>query len=495
MATNHAAETARIHARLTHPVIDSDGHWIEFEPAALDYLRQVGGERIVERYQAVANQFGNKKWSQQSPIERRERRMLQPGWWGVPTKNTRDRATAMLPKLLYERMGELGLDFAVLYPTSGALFAPFLRDEEVRRAACRAFNMYTADQFRGLGDRLTPAAVIPMHTPQEAVEELEFVVKTLGTKAAMFASLLRRPVPAVAKENPQASRYALWHDTLGLDSAHDYDPVWAKCLELGIPPTFHSASSGIGLRTSISNFVYNHIGHFGAAGEAVCKALFIGGVTRRFPKLKFAFLEGGVGWACSLYSDLIGHWKKRNPAALEAVNPANLNHEMLVELVQRYGSQSYVDKLEQLPSAVGRGLPSDNAERLDDFGACDIKRPEDIRDLFVPNFYFGCESDDPITSWAFRRQVNPFGAKLNTLFGSDIGHFDVPDMTEVLVEAYEGVEDGLITEGDFRDFVFANPVRFWTAVNPNFFTGTAVETQVQKYLAEAGQPTDAAAAL
>ncbi len=342
MARHRADHAARIRARLSHPVIDSDGHWIEFEPAALDYLRQVGGERIVERYQQVANQFGNKKWAQMSPAERRERRMLQPAWWGVPTKNTRDRATAMLPKLLYERLDELGLDFAVLYPTSGALFAPFLRDEEVRRAACRAFNMYTADQFRGLGDRLTPAAVIPMHTPQEAVEELEFVAKTLGFKAAMFASLQRRPVPAVAKANPEASRYAIWHDTLGLDSEHDYDPVWAKCVELGIPPTFHSASAGIGLRTSISNFVYNHIGHFAQAGEAVCKALFLGGVTRRFPRLKCAFLEGGVGWACSLYSDLIGHWKKRNPEALEAVNPATLDRELLVEMVRRYGPRSYM---------------------------------------------------------------------------------------------------------------------------------------------------------
>jgi predicted TIM-barrel fold metal-dependent hydrolase len=416
--------------------------------------------------------------------------MLQPGWWGVPTKNTRDRATAMLPKLLHERMGELGLDFAILYPTSGALFAPFLRDEEVRRAACRAFNLYTADQFQGLGDRLTPAAVIPMHTPQEAIEELEFVVKTLGIKAAMLASLQRRPIPAVAKATPEASRYALWHDTLGLDSEHDYDPVWAKCLELGIPPTFHSASSGIGLRSSISNFVYNHIGHFGAAGEAVCKALFIGGVTRRFPKLRFAFLEGGVGWACSLYSDLIGHWKKRNPEALEEVNPANLDRALLVELAQRYGSKALGDKLEQLEA--GLGVLTDKPAQLDDFAACGIKKPQDIRDLFVPNFYFGCEADDPVTSWAFKRHVNPYGARLNTLFGSDIGHFDVPDMTEVLVEAYEGVEDGIMTEDDFRDFVFANPARFWTAVNPDFFKGTAVESQVYKFLAENGEAAAAA---
>ena len=98
----------------------------------------------------------------------------------------------------------------------------------MRRAACRAFNMYTADQFKGLGDRLTPAAVAPMYTPQEAVEELEFVVKNLGAKAVMLGGLPRRPVPAVAKANPETSRYAVWHDTLGLDSAHDYDPVWAN---------------------------------------------------------------------------------------------------------------------------------------------------------------------------------------------------------------------------------------------------------------------------
>jgi hypothetical protein len=56
-------------------------------------------------------------------------------------------------------------------------------------------------------------------------------------------------------------------------------------------------------------------------------------------------------------------------------------------------------------------------------------------------------------------------------------------MTEVLPEAYEGVEHGIITESDFRDFVFGNAVRFWTDVNPNFFTGTVVESQVQKFLA------------
>ena len=142
-----------------------------------------------------------------------------------------------------------------------------------------------------------------------------------------------------------------------------------------------------------------------------------------------------------------------------------------------------VDKIDQVRDSIGRGLLTDKPDELDDFAACQIERPEDIRDLFVSNFYFGCEADDPANAWAFNQKVNPFGAKLNAVFGSDIGHFDVPNMTDVLGEAYEGVEDGVISEENFRDFVFANPIGLWTSMNPDFFKGTAVEGQVQKFLA------------
>jgi hypothetical protein len=274
---------------------------------------------------------------------------------------------------------------------------------------------------------------------------------------------------------------------IGLDSQHDYDPVWAKCQDLGVAPTFHSGSRGFGLRTSPTNFVYNHIGHFAAAGEAVCKALFMGGVTRRFPQLKFAFLEGGVGWACNLYADLIGHWKKRSLDALAATNPANLDRKLLVELAGRYGGPGMAEYLRKAGGEIdARSLTRPEApEQLDDFAACGIRRVEDIRDLFASSFYFGCEADDPINAWAFNRKFNPYGARLNALFGSDIGHFDVPDMGEVLPEAHELVEEGLITQDDFRDFVFGNAARFWTNGNPDFFKGTAVEKQVRETALEA----------
>jgi hypothetical protein len=42
----------------------------------------------------------------------------------------------------------------------------------------------------------------------------------------------------------------------------------------------------------------------------------------------------------------------------------------------------------------------------------------------------------------------------------------------------------LLDDGDFRDFTFANAVRFWGEVNPDFFKGTAVERQAAEVLAK-----------
>jgi predicted TIM-barrel fold metal-dependent hydrolase len=112
-----------------------------------------------------------------------------------------------------------------------------------------------------------------MHTPEEAIAELQHVKHQLGFKVVMLSSMIRRQIPAVAEEHLDAANIAAWYDVFGLDSEHDYDPVWAKCVELGFSPTFHSGGRGYGLRVSPSNFCYNHIGHFAVASEPVCKVL------------------------------------------------------------------------------------------------------------------------------------------------------------------------------------------------------------------------------
>src|SRR5262249_732777 len=156
------------------------------------------------------------------------------------------------------------------------------------------------------------------------------------------------------------------------------------------------------------------------AGGAVAKALFIGGVTRRFPRLKFAFLEGGVAWGCSLLAALISHWEKRNKESIQDLNPANLDREALAAFFQQYATEKMNKKFAEfeqimMKSGMGRAAP----EEVDDFAAAQIERKSDIRDLFVPKFFFGCESDDPTVTYAFSK-ANPFGAKLGAILSSDI---------------------------------------------------------------------------
>jgi predicted TIM-barrel fold metal-dependent hydrolase len=491
MSHDGHATAAEIRARVGHPIIDGDGHWLEFGPMVRDRLRRIGGDRAAEGFAFFTARI--ERELAMTVAERRHRRVAQPPWWAYPTRNTRDRATALMPRLLHERLDELGIDFAVLYPTAG-LALPRLPDE-VRKETCRAFNVFVAEHFRDLADRVTPAAVIPMHTPDEALAELEHVTGQLGLKVILMGSLIPRPVPALAETSAEAAQAAPWLDALGLDSAHDYDPVWARCAELGLSPTFHTGGRGFGLRASPSNFVYNHVGHFASAGEAVCKALFLGGVTRRFPRVRFAFLEGGVGWACQLYADLLSHWEKRRLAGLEATKPDNLDWPLLRSLAEKYGSAAMVDAIarreglfEGEASIATGGLPD-----LDDYAACGIATAEELRDRFTASFYFGCEADDRMNAWAFDRRVNPLGARLNALFGSDVAHFDVTDMAGVVPEAYELVEDGVIGVDDFRDFMFTNPVRFWGESNPSFFKGTRVEAAAAALLAGPRDPTRSAA--
>ena len=283
------SRSAAIRARLKHPIIDSDGHVAEFEPEFFDYLKDVGGAAAVTRLKSLPDSPFAFRWYRLTEDERRTQRLPRPHWWVHPTLNTLDRATSSLPRLLHQRLGEMGIDFTIVYPSLG-LFLLHLGDDELRAASCRALNNLNAAIFSDYSDRITPVALIPMHTPQEAIAELRHAVE-IGLKAAVMAAWVRRPI--VGAEGA-ARRYAFWMDTICLDSEYDYDPVWAECVKLKIAPSFHSPSAGIGLRNSVSNFMYNHIGHFAASSEAICKALFFGGVTRRFPQLRCAFLEGGA---------------------------------------------------------------------------------------------------------------------------------------------------------------------------------------------------------
>lgn len=455
-----AHTAAEIRARLSHPVIDADGHFFEYLPAMDHYLREEGLSQGMASLMRYATFDGAERWDALRPEQRELRRPPRTPWWGNPMANTLDFATSNAPRLLHSRLDELGLDYAVCYPSVGLLF-PNQRDAGIRKACCRALNRCAADLFAGLEDRMTPVAVIPMFDPAEALEELEHAVTTLGYKTVMLGGFAVR-TSADGTE---------WVDHLGLDSAHDYDPVWAFLVEHGLSAAFHSGSMGWTARRSITNFSYNHMGHFGAASEATAKSLFFGGVFRRFPGLRLAFLEGGVTWAVQMLVDLIGHYEKRGPEGIQAYDPKKLDAELFDELMEQHAGS--------MKTVAGAGAflrDSFGAVQVhEDFAASGVRSARDIVEQIHTVCTFGCEADDPMTGIAFDTKRMPLGRELRAMFSSDIGHWDVPDMREVLPEAHEHIEHGWLDEDGFRRFLCDNAFGFYTESNPAFFRGTVLE--------------------
>src|SRR5690349_5802020 len=112
----HESESARIHRRLDHPVIDGDGHWLEPIPVLEEFLDQVAGPAAVEAFRTWC--LAKKDVYKLSAAEKKRRRIPRSNWWGASNKAI-DRATALAPGLMYERLGDFGIDFALIYPTLG----------------------------------------------------------------------------------------------------------------------------------------------------------------------------------------------------------------------------------------------------------------------------------------------------------------------------------------------------------------------------------------
>jgi predicted TIM-barrel fold metal-dependent hydrolase len=431
--------------KFDHPIIDTDGHLLEVVPHVAEYVREIGSAAVADRFVAQHSlgltAIGGKAVA----------------WWGTP-RDALDRATSVRAQAAPRALPELGIDFAVVYPTTGlsVLREP---DPEMRDVATRAFNSYYAEHMRDLSDRITIPAAIPMDTPAEALEHLDFAVGELGLQGRPHGQLRAPPTSD-----------GVLYDVFGVDSAYDYDPVWQHCVDLGVAVTVHSGSQAIGFRSTTS-YMYNHVGHFAEAGHANAKAMLMGGVTRRFPKLNFAFLEGGAAWAVIMLADVIARFEKRSGGLHPQPRPRPARRRDVLRTAREARRSPLRDR---------RGAPLDQraqrhpSENLDEFWRMEAKSAEDIVELFVPRFYFGCEADDPTNAWAFAPS-NPHGVRLRAVLGSDLGHWDVPDAREVLPEAYELVEHGLLTADDFREFTCDNAIRLHGGMNPRFFDGTAVE--------------------
>jgi hypothetical protein len=465
LETDALSRIARIRAQLDHPIIDADGHLLESVPLLLEHVDALAGPAAAERVRAAIPSLFNGAGSLEQGISRGP-------WW--PSVTDADyQATVMLPALYAERLEQIGIDFAVVYPSLGLALVTH-PDPDVRLPAVRALNAMLAQIYKPHAQRLTPAGVVPMHTPEEAIAELRHLRRELGLRAAMIPPAVARPLAAYPEHFPR-----LCHpDRFGIDSAFDYDPVWRAFEEHDVALTSHGA---VGMRylpdgrSSPSSYLSNHaLGH-GYLQAELCRSLVFGGVPMRFPALQFAFLEGGSAWAGWLLASLVEYWEKRGPEGLANLDPARLDAARLAGILAQHGFPT------QPPEMIGETQRSPWAR--DEFEDSGLRGPADLARIFGEQFAFGCESDDVSVARALDGPGNKLGIALRPLFSSDIGHWDVPHLTDPLPNSWGLVESGRLSRAAYRLFAFELPARVHLAMNPGFFAGTSVEGAVRELLA------------
>jgi hypothetical protein len=170
------------------------------------------------------------------------------------------------------------IEQSVLF-TSEGLSVGFIQIPKYAVEVCRAYNDYVYRRFAKLSYRLRPMALIPMQDVSAAITELRRAVNDLGLPGAMLPST-----------------------GLRLHLAHEsYWPIYEEAEKLDCSLALHGGANcaGAGLDT-FTNFTASHILHHPIPLMVGIIGFIYHGVLDQFPRLRIAFMEGGVGWLASL---------------------------------------------------------------------------------------------------------------------------------------------------------------------------------------------------
>ena len=151
-----------------------------------------------------------------------------------------------------------------------------LADKELARACVSAWNDWAIDEWcASMPGRQIPLSLLPFWDIDATVAEADRMIAK-GTRTFSFT------------EAPHA---------LGLPSYHTehWDPLLARCNEAGVPLSIHFGSGGAPAVAPEAPFT-TAIALFGLNSQMATIDLVNTRLFQRFPNLKFALSEGGIGW-------------------------------------------------------------------------------------------------------------------------------------------------------------------------------------------------------
>jgi predicted TIM-barrel fold metal-dependent hydrolase/uncharacterized OB-fold protein len=173
-----------------------------------------------------------------------------------------------------------GVDAEVIFPNKGlSMWAT--SDPVFANAMCKVYNEWAWETFGRYNDRLSPVACVATGDLDGAIAEIE------RTAALGFRAFTLPCKPNWGAHDADARNYNL----------PEFDRLWACVQATGKPVTFH-VSTGRDPRAARGNggAVINYVAHSLAPTIEPVANLCASGVLERYPGVRFASIEAGIGW-------------------------------------------------------------------------------------------------------------------------------------------------------------------------------------------------------
>jgi predicted TIM-barrel fold metal-dependent hydrolase len=165
------------------------------------------------------------------------------------------------------------------------------QDKDLAAECIRAYNDFVLDEWCAAApDRQIPLVMVPFWDVAASVAEIERTV----AKGAKTVTFLEAP------------------HKIGLPSYHTdhWDPILRVCEEAGIPLSLHFGSGGMPQGLAPDGDFFIGIALFGLNSMMATVDLLMSPVFHKFPGLKVALSEGGIGWIPYLLERTDYSWER-----------------------------------------------------------------------------------------------------------------------------------------------------------------------------------------
>ncbi len=298
--------------KLPFPVFDADNHFYETQDAltkflpdnrkhAIDYVQVRGRTKIVVRghisdyipnptFEVVARPGAQEEYYRHGSGGKSYREVIGEPMKAIPAFRE--------PGPRLQVMDELGVDYALMFPTLASLVEERMKDDpELVHDVIHALNrwMYETWSFDYKG-RIFATPVITLPIVERALEEQQWCLDR-GAR-----TVLVRPAPVPGLRGSRSFGF------------EEFDPFWQACVKAGIPVALHASDSGYAEFLNVWEPADEYLPFKPTAFRMVAMgkrpiedamaALVCHGTLSRNPDLRILSIENGASWVSHLFYEL-----------------------------------------------------------------------------------------------------------------------------------------------------------------------------------------------